>query len=294
MKKMKKTISLILVIVALVGCRNSQNYKPSNLTLVTPEQQIDNARNHNLPDPNIFVTKNQKGEVLSIEDLQKLENPESFGVDYYQNEDGVVVEAVLRESRESDKELNDAIIAVFQEEAEFIIATPQEDPELKIIELDCEGKSQFLSDVYDRDQGMRSDSGTIDSQIDHENLEIIISYIEQCGFPTLDVVTKEEMQTIWLVLQHAPPAYQKRYISNFEEAAGRNDIDWSYVALMKDRALLFEGKPQMFGSQVINNELYDLYEPEYVDERSSDIGMGPLEVYLEGFGIEFNIEQKSK
>lgn len=65
---MKKSISLILVFIALVGCRNSQNYQPSNLTLVTSEQQIDSARNHKLPDPNIFVTKNQKGETLSIEE----------------------------------------------------------------------------------------------------------------------------------------------------------------------------------------------------------------------------------
>ncbi|PHR17922.1 MAG: hypothetical protein COA38_20240, partial [Fluviicola sp.] len=194
-----------------------------------------------------------------------------------------------RESRESDKELISAIIAAFEEE-----------PELKTIELDCEDKSQFLSDVYERDQGMRIDSSGIDSKIDHENLEIIISYIEKCGFPTLEVVTKEEMLTIWLVLQHAPPTSQKKYISNFEEAAKRNDINWSSVALMKDRALMYEGKPQIFGSQITEDRenggwmIYDLQNPETVDKRRAEIGMEPLSEYVSKWDIKFDIEQKSK
>lgn len=103
---MKIALSLIILITALAGCGNSQNYRPSNLTLLTPEQQIINARNHELPDPNTLVIKNQKGEILSIGDVEKLENLESYAVDYYQDEDGVVVEAVLRKLRESDKELH--------------------------------------------------------------------------------------------------------------------------------------------------------------------------------------------
>jgi ABC-type uncharacterized transport system auxiliary subunit len=115
---MKKALSLILLIATLAGCGNSQNYRPSNLTLLTPEQQIINVRNHNLPDPNTLVTKNQKGEILSIEDVEKIENLESYTVDYYQDEHGVVVEAVLRKLRESDKELQASIFAAFHEELE--------------------------------------------------------------------------------------------------------------------------------------------------------------------------------
>jgi hypothetical protein len=285
---MKKALSLILLIATLAGCGNSQNYRPSNLTLLTPEQQIINVRNHNLPDPNTLVTKNQKGEILSIEDVEKIENLESYTVDYYQDEHGVVVEAVLRKLRESDKELQASIFAAFQEELE-----------VKRVELDCEDKSQFLSEVYERDQGIRTDSSVIDSNIDHENLEIIVSYIEKCGFPTLDAVTKEEMLTIWLVLQHAQPTYQKKYISNFEEAAKRNEIDWSSVALMKDRALMNEGKPQIYGSQIMGDResdgwmIYELQNPETVDKRRMEMGMEPLSEYVRKWNINFDIEQKS-
>lgn len=297
---MKIALSLIILITTLAGCGNSQNYRPSNLTLLTPEQQIINARNYELPDPNTLVTKNQKGEILSIEDVEKLENLESYVVDYYQDEDGVVVEAVLRKLRESDKELQAAIFAAFQEKTEFETISFPEGPEVKRVELDCEDKSQFLSKAYERDQGMRTDSTNIDPKIDHENLEIIVSYIEKCGFPTLDAVTKEEMLTIWLVLQHSPPTYQKKYISNFEEAAKRNDINWRFVATMKDRALMFEGKPQIYGSQIAKDResggwmIYELQNPETVDKRRMEMGMEPLSEYVRKWDIKFDIEQKSE
>ena len=63
---------------------------------------------------------------------------------------------------------------------------------------------------------------------------------------------------------------------------------------MKDRALMHNGEPQIYGSQVVNDELYELVEPEYVDQKREEIGMEPLKDYLNRFGIEFNVEQKRK
>ena len=74
----------------------------------------------------------------------------------------------------------------------------------------------------------------------------------------------------------------------------KGDIKWSVIALMKDRALMYEGKPQIYGSQVSNGELHELFEPEYVNQRRAKIGMEPIEEYLQRFELEFNIEQKIK
>lgn len=79
-----------------------------------------------------------------------------------------------------------------------------------------------------------------------------------------------------------------------EESAERGDIEWGSIALMKDRALMYDEKPQIYGSQVMNNELYELAEPEYVDQRRAKMGLGPLKEYLKYFDIEFNVEQKTK
>ena len=57
---------------------------------------------------------------------------------------------------------------------------------------------------------------------------------------------------------------------------------------------MHNGEPQIYGSQVANGELYDLFEPEYVDQKREGIGMEPLKDYLNRLGIEFNVEQKIK
>lgn len=71
-------------------------------------------------------------------------------------------------------------------------------------------------------------------------------------------------------------------------------MKWSALALLKDRALMNDGKPQIYGSEIFNGELYDLSEPEYVNHRRREIGMEPIEDYLQRFGIMFDIKQKIK
>ena len=66
------------------------------------------------------------------------------------------------------------------------------------------------------------------------------------------------------------------------------------IALMKDRALMHEGKPQIYGSQIMNGKLYPLLEPEYVNQRREEVGLGPLEEYVQRFGLEFTVPQKRK
>lgn len=151
-----------------------------------------------------------------------------------------------------------------------------------------------MQSVYDRDQGQGNGRSDIDPKIDFDNLKIIVSFLEKCGMPTLSEVSDTQMSGIWLVLQHAPPKYQSKYIPLLKESAIKGDIELSVIALMKDRALMYEGKQQKFGSQIQNGKLYNLFEPEYVDQRREEIGMENLKDYLKRFDIEFNIEQKRK
>jgi hypothetical protein len=58
-----------------------------------------------------------------------------------------------------------------------------------------------------------------------------------------------------------------------------------------------EGKPQIYGTQVIGRngnelELYELKDPEYVNERRSELGFEPIEDYLMNWNINFDIKQK--
>jgi hypothetical protein len=71
----------------------------------------------------------------------------------------------------------------------------------------------------------------------------------------------------------------------FQEAASKGDISKEGLAMMEDRMNMFEGKPQRYGSQIVDDGkgqkvVYQLLDASKVDEWRSEIGMEPLDDYL--------------
>ncbi|GHN01567.1 hypothetical protein WSM22_30560 [Cytophagales bacterium WSM2-2] len=157
------------------------------------------------------------------------------------------------------------------------------------VEVDCNKKSEILSEVYKSDQKIRRENNLIKyAKEDHRNQELVISIIEKCGMPTLHEVNQEQMDAIWLGLQHTDSKYRIKYFPLIEKAVKNGDLSKEQYALMKDRILMDEGKPQLFGSQIKNGKLYDLEKPETVNERRREMGLEPIEDYLKRFGITFD------
>lgn len=160
---------------------------------------------------------------------------------------------------------------------------------VEIIEVDCSKRTQILSEVYESDQRIRKANDLIKyAKEDHRNQELVISIIEKCGMPTLKEVTQKHMNAIWLGLQHTDKKNRKKYFPKIEKAVENGDLSKQQYALMKDRVLMDEGKPQIYGSQIKNGKLYKLENPESVNERRKKMGMGTIEDYLKKFNIQFN------
>ena len=175
---------------------------------------------------------------------------------------------------------------------------------LEKIQVDCSQLEVLLSEVYKSDQSVRqeNDMTKIDfdlmNRVDLTNLGKVVSIIEQCGMPTSQSIGKENVNTIFLVIQHSKLTYQKEYFPMLKELADNGDLDWPSLALLEDRILMGEGKPQIYGTQIqsaMNSSDYELYElenPEYVDKRRKKVGMEPLSEYLKYWDLEFKVEQK--
>lgn len=158
-----------------------------------------------------------------------------------------------------------------------------------IIEVDCSKKRQILSEVLESDQRIRKSNEFIKyAKEDHRNQELVISIIEKCGMPTLKEVDQRQMDAIWLGLQHSTKEIRKKYFSYIEKAVKNGDLSKQQYALMKDRMLMDEGKPQIYGSQIENGKLYKLENPKTVNERRKEMGMESIEDYLKNFNIQFN------
>ena len=101
-----------------------------------------------------------------------------------------------------------------------------------------------------------------DALIDSLTREMVrvdsINQIEICNIlDTKGFVGKDQVggacAVFWLIIQHAPIEMEKKYFPLFVEAAQRGDIAKSQVALMDDRIAMFEGKPQKYGAQIVEN-----------------------------------------
>jgi hypothetical protein len=163
---------------------------------------------------------------------------------------------------------------------------------IEIVEVDCLKKGEILDSVFVSDQRIRQQNVpfTQFAQVDHRNQELVISIIEKCGMPTLKEVSSNQMNAIWLALQHANGKYRKKYFPQIEAAVRNGDFSKEQYALMKDRMRMDEGKPQIYGSQIQDGKLYKLESPDKVNERRKEMGMEPIEDYLWRFNIKYSLE----
>jgi hypothetical protein len=62
------------------------------------------------------------------------------------------------------------------------------------------------------------------------------------------------------------------------------------MALMEDRMLMNNGFPQIHGSQIIHNSVYEIVDPVNVNKRRASVGLGTIEGNTRRRGFEFNLE----
>jgi len=136
------------------------------------------------------------------------------------------------------------------------------------------------------------------SREDKENKAEVIKMIDERGWVGISLVGEKANNTLWLVIQHAGLDIQKKYLPLLKKSVEIGESIGNQLALLEDRILMREGKPQIYGSQITQNmktgkmEVYKVEEPEYVNKRRKEVGLGPIEDYIGHWGLEWNVEQK--
>lgn len=130
-----------------------------------------------------------------------------------------------------------------------------------------------------------------------ENRRKLFKLIDEYGWPTSSAVTEHAAAGAALIINHTTYEIRSKYFPLLEKAFKKGEAQPLRYAKMKDRLLVEEGKKQLFGTQW-NYEgservLHPIKDPEFVDKRRAEIGLGPLSVYLkERFNIDWKIDQK--
>lgn len=174
-----------------------------------------------------------------------------------------------------------------------------------------------LLDIYTEDQGIRgdfmkiykdpnSDKKKIDSigklmrKKDSINLIKIIKILDEKGWVGKDVVGAQANQTLFLVIQHSDLKYQQKYLPMMREAVKKGNANPGNLAYLEDRVALREGRRQIYGSQSSKNKMTNklhispMIDPDNVDKRRAEVGLGTMAEYAAKMNIEWNLEAYKK
>lgn len=120
----------------------------------------------------------------------------------------------------------------------------------------------------------------------------LLALLDKYGWPTASEVTEYAAAGAALVINHSTYEIRSRYFPMLEEAFQKGEAQPLRYAKMRDRLLVEEGKKQLYGTQIkFENrvrETHPIKDPEHVDQRRAEIGLGPLGPYLkERFDIDW-------
>lgn len=130
-----------------------------------------------------------------------------------------------------------------------------------------------------------------------ENEQKLFQLLDKYGWPTTSLVTEYAAAGAALIINHSNHETRAKYFPMLEKAFKQGEAQPLRYAKMRDRLLVEEGEQQLYGTQwdFENSEKvpFPIKEPEYVDKRRAEIGLGPLHVYLkERFDINWDVPQK--
>jgi len=171
-----------------------------------------------------------------------------------------------------------------------------------------------LDSIYQLDQGYRREVRAIrekygqDSEemiaqwklinhADSVNLIKITKILDERGWLGSKVIGNQGNSTLFLVIQHADLKTQVKYLPMMRDAVEKGNARASSLALLEDRVALRQGKRQIYGSQVSSDpetgEYYvlPLVEPEKVNERRAEVGLGKIEDYISNWNMTWDVEK---
>ena len=113
---------------------------------------------------------------------------------------------------------------------------------------------------------------------DSTNLVMVNEVLKDGEFPRKSQVGEFALLAVWSVFQHNPLEQQKEFLPQMEEAVRNGDISPMYLAMLKDRIDVREGRPQKYGTQWGPDGLCPLLDASRVNEWRREVGLPPIEI----------------
>jgi hypothetical protein len=175
----------------------------------------------------------------------------------------------------------------------------------------------ILDSIYQEDQGLRRQIREVEEKYGREsdemkahweligekdsiNLIKIQKILDERGWLGPDVIGRKGNTTLFLVIQHSDLSIQKKYLPMMREAVAKGNARPSSLALLEDRVALRQGEKQIYGSQIGRDQetgeyyVSPLIDPDNVDKRRAEVGLGTLQEYVGRWDIVWDVEEYKK
>ena len=131
---------------------------------------------------------------------------------------------------------------------------------------------------------------------DSINLVKVTAILDKYGWLGIDDIGEKANTALFIVIQHADgdTAIQRKYLPMMREAVRHKKAQPDQLALLEDRVLTNQGKPQIYGTQVHagkngKNVFFPIADERNVNKRRAAVGLESLEVYARYFGIDYHL-----
>lgn len=158
----------------------------------------------------------------------------------------------------------------------------------KIIKL-AKAEQDFRKSIFKPGYTPTDKDFSLLRKMDEESTTFMVRVVEEFGLPTIPLVGKKASLFAWLLVQQSANLdFQKKYLALLKKA-GKVDILPEHAVYLEDRILVYEGKPQVYGTQVFKNKTTENWEPyplaskDDVDNLRETVGLDTLDNCLKSF-----------
>jgi uncharacterized membrane protein YphA (DoxX/SURF4 family) len=148
--------------------------------------------------------------------------------------------------------------------------------------------------THDLPEDKMKELWTSQHAVDQSNLAFIENVIAKHGYPGKSLVGEGANKAAWFVIQHSDKIAD--YIDLLKESGSKGEFPFTLAAMMEDRHLMQQGKPQLYGTQAMSFEkngetvrfIWPIENAEQVNELRIRVGFDlTVEAYAHDMGIEY-------
>jgi hypothetical protein len=145
---------------------------------------------------------------------------------------------------------------------------------------------------------------TKQNEIDSMNLKRVEFILGQYGYPGQTLVGTPTNESVWYVIQHS--AVIEKYFPLISNAGKQKELPFQLVAMMQDRLLSQQDKPQIYGTQVLcyppkkqpdHTEcfVWPIDKPQEVNKRRKEAGFtDTVEENAKRLGVDYKVLSKTQ